>query len=157
MPVEVNMPRGSKPKRYPPKMVTAVRHLYISGMTQVEVAEALGTTQKVIWTLMRNHNIPRRPQIKRDQTGPKNHMWKGDEASYSAFHLRVQTQRGRPRHCEVCGTTDQRRSYDWANLSGRFDDPSDYKRMCRSCHWKHDRKILNIKHMRRKEDASDSE
>jgi len=47
--------------------------------------------------------------------------------------------------CEVCGAKDQNRSYDWANLTGKYDDPSDYKRMCRSCHWKYDKKHLNFK------------
>lgn len=50
--------------------------------------------------------------------------------------------------CEICGTTDADKSYDWANLTGKYDDPSDYKRMCRSCHAKQDRVILNIGKMR---------
>lgn len=35
-------------------------------------------------------------------------------------------------------------SYDWASMTGDFADPSDYKRLCRSCHWKLDDKITNI-------------
>jgi len=46
--------------------------------------------------------------------------------------------------CEECGTADPRRSYDWANLTGNFADVMDYRRLCRSCHWKLDGKILNI-------------
>ena len=41
------------------------------------------------------------------------------------------------------------KNYDWANLTGHYDDPNDYKRMCRSCHWKYDERIKNIKHMRK--------
>lgn len=52
--------------------------------------------------------------------------------------------RGTPQQCEICGTQDPRRAYDWANLSGNHHDPKDYKRMCRSCHWKYDKKHLNF-------------
>ena len=40
-----------------------------------------------------------------------------------------------------------------AYLTGRYQDMNDFAPMCRSCHWKHDSKIFNIKHMRR--DADD--
>lgn len=33
----------------------------------------------------------------------------------------------------------------------------DYRRLCRSCHWKLDRKIGNIKHMRRKRQRRESQ
>jgi hypothetical protein len=63
---------------------------------------------------------------------------------------RIEALKGRPRKCEVCGSDSQQRTYDWANLTGKYDDPSDYMRMCRSCHWKHDKKILNIHRMRKR-------
>lgn len=47
--------------------------------------------------------------------------------------------------CDVCGTEDKSKSYDWANLTGDYDNPQDFKRMCRSCHWKYDKKHLNFK------------
>ena len=138
------MPRGARPKIYPADMVQAVREQYEAGATQDEIALALGTTQKVIWKLMIRHEIPRRKQAKRDQWGAKNHMWRGGDASYKAFHYRLTHSRGRPQTCERCGASGPGRSYDWANLTGRYDDPSDYQRMCRSCHWKYDRKHLNL-------------
>lgn len=51
---------------------------------------------------------------------------------------------GRPKRCEECGTTDSLKTYDWANLNGKYEDLNDYKRMCRSCHWKYDDRINNI-------------
>lgn len=72
------------------------------------------------------------------KTGQANVMWKGDAAGYDAMHKRVAVRRGQPSSCEICGTTDPERVYDWANLTGRFEDPDDYARMCRSCHRLHD-------------------
>jgi len=117
-------------------------------MTQREIAAELGLTQKIVWNIMRRHGLKARKAAKRDQWGSRNHSWKGLHASYQAFHMRVERRRGKPRYCEVCGTTDPNKHYDWANLTGRYHDPNDYARMCRSCHWRYDRRILNIHQMR---------
>jgi len=131
-------------------LFTAVRLRsdYAAGMTQVEIAANYGTTQKVVWRAMRNMGMACRRAAKRDQRGKNNANWKGADAGYAALHKRVEKLRGRPSKCEVCGTDAETKFYDWANLTGRYDDPGDYKRMCRSCHWKHDKKILNIRRMR---------
>lgn len=121
-----------------------VRELYSLGYTQGEIAKQLGVTQKVIWGFMRRHEIKARVAAKRDQWGEKNHQWKGEMASYKAMHQRLQARFGTPKRCEQCGTTDRRRSYDWANMTGHYGDISDYQRLCRSCHWKTDRKHLNF-------------
>ena len=121
---------------------------YLSGMSQHEVAAHYGVSQKVVFGWMRKAGIQARVAAKRNQKGSLNSSWKGDAATYAAFHYRLQSLKGTPSVCEVCGTTDTKRTYDWANLTGRYHDPEDYKRMCRSCHWKHDGKIKNIKHMR---------
>jgi hypothetical protein len=140
------MPKGIyphlhiKPKVYPASMVHDVKHLYLSeGKSQVEVATLLGVTLKVIYKLMINHEIPRRPQIKRDQWGEKNVRWKGPDASYSAFHFRVERARGKRHLCNRCGRSDDAATYDWANLTGNYHDVNDYERMCRSCHRKFDK------------------
>ncbi len=54
---EGSMPRGAKPRVYPPKLVALVCNLYERNHTQSEIATKLGTTQKVIWNLMRRHGI----------------------------------------------------------------------------------------------------
>jgi CBS domain-containing protein len=60
------MSRGAKAKTYPAAFVSEVRRLYGEGMTQVEIARELQSTQKVVWRLMRRHGIGARPAIKRD-------------------------------------------------------------------------------------------
>jgi hypothetical protein len=138
------MPRGARPKEYPAAMVARVSALYADGRTQSEIASELGTTQKVIFNLMRRHGLASRVAAKRDQSGPRNNMWKGDAAGYQALHLRIERRRGRPSACETCGTTDPAKTYDWANLSGRYEDVDDYARMCRSCHWRYDGTVKNL-------------
>ena len=132
------MARGAKPKVYEPEIVFKVQALYDSGYTQDEIAAHIGFTQKVIWNIMRRHAIARRRQIKRDQMGPRNHMWKGDEAGYQALHIRLDKRFGKPRHCDECGTADESRTYDWANLTGNYTDITDFRRMCRQCHRRYD-------------------
>lgn len=88
----------------------------------------------------------------RNQHGPRNPNWKGAKAGYRALHLRVERLRGKPQRCEGCNSRAPGH-YDWANLTGRLDDPTDYRRLCRSCHWKLDRTILNIRHMRERVSA----
>ena len=147
------MPRGAKPKVYDASLVATVRSLYERGMTQHEIAKEIGATQKVIWRLMFRNGIKARVAAKRNQTGPANSYWKGDNANYQALHRRLYARFGKPAKCSRCGT-ESAKQYDYANLSGRYEDINDYLPMCRSCHWKMDKKILNIKHMRR--DAGES-
>lgn len=132
------MPRGAKPKQYPNELVARVKRLYESGMTQSEIAEATNLSQKIIFNVMRRHNIKTRVPYKRNQQGNSNHMWKGDKASYTALHFRVENQLGKPSHCDECGSSDPNKRYEWANLTGKYDDISDYKRMCVGCHRRYD-------------------
>jgi hypothetical protein len=127
-----------------PDMVKMIG-LYRDGMTQKEVATEMGLTQKIVWRCLRDAKEVCRPDAPRNQKAELNNNWKGNDATYKAFHYRMKALRGKPELCEVCGSTDKSRSYDWANLTGKYDDPSDYKRMCRSCHWKYDKKHLNWK------------
>lgn len=138
------MPKGVYPHRhlvkkvYPDDLVDAVRRIYGSGASQIEVAQALGLTLKVVYRVMANHQIPRRPQIKRDQRGEKNSTWKGGAAGYQAFHIRVRVERGAPTSCGRCGTANPAKKYEWANLTGRYEDTADYQPMCLSCHRRYD-------------------
>jgi hypothetical protein len=138
------MPKGvyaRKPrerKQYPAAMVQRVSSLYASGRTIREVAEETGSSYKVIWRLMEHHGIPRRVAAKRDQRGERNHAWKDQDATYTAFHHRVESLRGKPQRCEQCGTEDKSRTYEWANLTGDYPNPADYRRMCRQCHRAYD-------------------
>lgn len=119
-----------------------VKTLYESGMTQAEIAAELGVTQKVIWRHMKNHGIGARVAAKRDQSGAINHMWKGGSASYKAFHVRLKNKYGAAKDlgCSVCGRKDDGIWYDWANLTGNYDDINDYAPMCRACHRQYDKR-----------------
>lgn len=83
-------------------------------------------------------NREKAAQRRREGTGDRNGMWKGVAASYFAKHMRVNAIRGRPQRCEQCGTTDPTKTYEWASMTGNYDDVNDYRRMCRSCHRKYD-------------------
>jgi hypothetical protein len=111
---------------------------YEAGSTQREIAEALGLTQPGVLYILRKSGVECRPtNVKGTQMGQQHHAWKGSQASYGALHDRVRRRRGTPSECEVCGTTQAKR-YEWANMTGKYDDPMDYKRMCKSCHNRHD-------------------
>ncbi len=145
MPKGIYQHKALGQKQYPSDLVEQVQHCYLRrGMSMIETASEVGTTVKVLQRLMPRHGIIRRRAIKRNQRGEANANWKGSSASYAAFHRRLDALYGKPQYCQLCCTQDKRRAYDWANLSGRYDDPEDYKRLCRSCHWKLDKKIENI-------------
>lgn len=69
--------------------------------------------------------------------GEEAHKWKGQSASYIALHMRVYKLKGQPTYCEICERNQPngtKRTFEWANLTGRYDDVEDYARMCISCH-----------------------
>lgn len=127
--------------------IEVLRVLYLGGKTQTEIALLLEVSQKSIFKAMKRHGIKARKAFKRNQYGENNDSWKGENAGKQAFHRRLYARYGKPRICGVCGTTESN-NYDYANLTGNYQDIEDYLPMCRSCHWRYDRKILNITHMR---------
>jgi hypothetical protein len=107
--------------------------------SQKEIGKVYSTTQKVVYLWFKKYGIKSRIPYKRNQKGQNNSAWKGNNATYAAFHCRVEVQRGKPHFCEACGTMDKKR-YEWCNLTGKYDDIMDYARMCISCHRKYDKK-----------------
>lgn len=138
MPKGVYLHRHIKPKAYPATLVARVEGLYEAGQTQAEIGTQIGQSQKVVWRLMANHCIQARIAAKRDQSGSANSMWAGNEAGYQALHLRVETARGKPARCNRCGAGNPALRYEWANLTGNYQDINDYERMCVSCHRRYD-------------------
>lgn len=137
------MPRGARPKVYDRALVERIRELYAAGSTQAETAKAVAVTQKIVWNIMRRYGVRARVAAKRDQRGAKNTAWKGGAAGYAALHLRVSAERGTPSLCEHCRATDARR-FEWASLTGRYDDVNDYVRLCCSCHHRMDGHARNL-------------
>lgn len=100
-------------------------------------------------------------EIKRDEEGhflkghtgfrdEANGQWKGDKAGYTAIHDWVYIHLGTPKKCEGCDTKTAKK-YEWANLSGKYERiASDWKRLCTSCHRKHDGHSLKAWVTRRK-------
>lgn len=119
--------------------------MYEGGMTQTEIASALSTSQKVIFNLFRRKGYKCRVAAKRNQYGENNHMWKGANAVYSSMHERVYRMFGNPCKCEICGTVDSKKRYEWANVSGDYNDVNGYIRMCVSCHRKFDKSENGVK------------
>lgn len=122
-----------------------VKTLYESGKSQVEIAEELGTSQKVIFNTFRRAGYKCRIAVKRNQRGPLNPGWKGKDAVYSSMHERVYRLFGKPCHCEVCGTTEPNLRYEWANVSGDYNDVYGYKRMCARCHRRFDKSDKGVR------------
>jgi hypothetical protein len=118
---------------------TTAKDLYESGLSQQEVAQRLGASQKAVFGLFKQNGYTPRVAAKRNQYGPNNSSWKGDKATYAALHYRVEAQRGKPSQCSECGRTGAGAIYEWANLTGNYQDVNDYARMCRDCHRSYDK------------------
>lgn len=133
-----NFVRGHCPKFKCAIPEDDLRKAYGSGLSQSQVADKFKTTRGRIEGAMKHYGISTRHGAERNQTGEKGGQWKGDRASYSAFHMRLRKSRGSPKKCEMCGTDDDAKRYEWANLTDKYEEPSDYKRMCAKCHRNYD-------------------
>jgi predicted transcriptional regulator len=82
--------RRKKSEQYSTKLdLEIVKSMYQNGMSQHEIANELGVSQKVIWRFMKNNDIKARVAAKRDQTGDKNHMWNGGKTINEAGYIMV--------------------------------------------------------------------
>lgn len=111
--------------------------------SQKEIGDLYNVSQKVVWRWFKDLEINSRIPYKRFQEREQNANWKGDDATYAAFHYRVEAKRGKPHFCSPCGSMDINKVYEWCNLTGNYQDVNDYERMCRSCHRKYDKNRIN--------------
>lgn len=116
-----------------------LKKLYlIQRLTTAEIGKILGCSTSKVANDLKHYGIKMRRAVSRV---PKrlalNGMWKGTEATYSAFHYRVVAVRGKPQRCEHCPGKGAKR-FEWCNVSGNYADPSDYIRLCVSCHRRFD-------------------
>jgi hypothetical protein len=104
-----------------------------------EIGKMCGVSGATIMRAMEEFGIPRRiPKDQMTKRGAANGNWKGSSAAYSALHKRLYKILGRADHCEECGRIDKETKYNWANLTGKLDDPKDYASLCRKCHVRFD-------------------
>jgi len=77
----------------------------------------------------------------------ENHpQWKGDAVGYSGVHQWLRRKYGNANKCENKDCEGISKSYDWANLSGKYKrDRTDFMMLCKSCHSHHDYKKFGIK------------
>ena len=118
-----------------------LQEAYENGLTQTELATIYGVSQKVIWSWFKKLAIKARIPKKRNQEGSENDSWKGNKAGVAALHYRLKKVRGKANKCEVC---KRGKYFEWANLTGKYNDIWDYKMMCKSCHAKYDKKYKNF-------------
>lgn len=116
-----------------------VKELYERGLTQQEVAKELGITKKIVVNVFKRNNYQCRPAVKRNQFGENNSSWKGDKVTYEAFHKRVAVKRGKADRCTNINCDGKSKVFDWANISGDYNDINDYLMLCRTCHFKMDK------------------
>lgn len=113
---------------------------YAAGESSEVIAESLGCAVRTVFLRLRKAGVSSRPQGKAAKpSGERSATWRGPGVSYVQLHRRVANVRGRPKECTQCGTTRPDAHYDWANLTGNYEDVNDYARMCRSCHIRFDR------------------
>ena len=105
------------------------------------LAEKLGRTKYFICRKAKSIGLT-------DQKANKPYAEKPGSNPYARYHQRVRSERGKPLRCDVCGENSPEKWYEWANLTGDYENILDYRRMCRKCHRKHDknRKMLAHKH-----------
>ena len=127
--------KGAAPREYPPELVDQVREMYAKGHTIAEIQAGLRGVK--VYNIVKRYGIETRPRIPRNQRGQNSASWLGDAAGYKAMHLRVYNERGAPHHCTKCDTRSASR-YEWANLTGNYQDVNDYQRMCVLCHRRFD-------------------
>lgn len=71
-----------------------------------------------------------------------NNAWVGNNISYQGVHNYVRTRLPHYGICQECGLE---KKTDLANVTGIYQrDLTNWKWLCRSCHWKLDKKINNI-------------
>lgn len=71
--------------------IEEVRALYEEGMTQDEIGQRFGVSQKAVWRFMKRHGINARAAAKRDQSGPKNSAWRGGKTMSTAGYVFVRS------------------------------------------------------------------
>ena len=72
--------------------------------------------------------------------GSRSPSWKGESAKYTAKHMWIYSQLGKPEKCEFCSRDGLKGKFiNWANKSGKYlRNLDDWIRLCKPCHVKFD-------------------
>ena len=125
-----------QPFVYDERLATEIVAMYENGSTIRETQAVFKDVN--VQTVLKLYGAKMRTSAKRNQSGSANHMWRGNEAGYKALHLRVAALRGKPSSCEWCDAAGYTGRFEWANLTGHYEDVDDYIRLCVPCHRKFD-------------------
>lgn len=69
-------------------------------------------------------------------------LWKGDDVGYKALHDWVYREKGSPKKCQWCGSTE---NMEWANKSRDYKrDANDWLELCKKCHWRWDNSTRGV-------------
>jgi hypothetical protein len=93
-----------------------------------------------IYKRTKEHNLKLGLIRKGKNAGKNNKEWKGEDASYVAFHQWVVQWKGRPDTCEKCGKSGLTgHKIHWANIDHKYRRVlDDYIRLCAGCHYEYD-------------------
>ena len=89
--------------------------------------------RKMVETRKRNNSY------KGINLGEKNANWSGNKISYKGLHIWVHRHKPKSMFCEKCGKITDK--LDAANISGLYKrDISDFRWLCKPCHYKRENK-----------------
>ena len=123
-----------------------LKRLYLEEMKGSHaIAKEFCVTQRLVMIWLNRYGIPRRSYteaakltlngFKENEAHP---LWVGSKVSYQALHSWIRRNKGTPRKCEHCGTTEAKK-YEWANIGHTYKrNLNDWIRLCTACHRKMD-------------------
>jgi len=83
---------------------------------------------------------------RKGKVGSENNHWAGDKIQKDSIHSWIAKILGKPKRCEICGTTTAKR-YDWSNKNHTYKrNPEDWQRLCKRCHLYYDIKNNGYTH-----------
>lgn len=114
-----------------------------SDETRAKISEKLRGENHPLYG--KNHSIESKKKMREAKIGEKNHNWKGENVGYQAIHWWILQKKPKPNLCEQC---NQNEPYDLSSKNHTYSRKlKEWEWLCRSCHSKNDKRILNIRKM----------
>lgn len=138
------MRKGQKMPQWLKDKMSSLR----KGKPNPKISEALKVSVKA--KIQQDRFRYNNPGKGKDQKGQNNNNWKGD--NYTSIHAVIAQPHhfGKASHCENCGKLSdsslRKNNIDWANITGVYDlDRINWKMLCRQCHVRYDRGLIEIR------------